>query len=185
MEPKRHDVTVRKVKTVAGYRQLLARLERAHKKVRRVHGERQAYALALYALAEFLFVNGKENEPIAVWLMELSSSLTDAGGKGLSSNVWRKFVLISLGMKALVAGGHTRKEASERAARATGTADPETILYRYDELRKGRVKNREAKRLFSVQSDALDKYIKANGFEAVANRYFGYAKVVGTGHLGE
>jgi hypothetical protein len=179
MEPKRHDVTVRRVARVAGYRQLLARLETAHKKVRPVHGQRQACALALFALSEFLFVNVNKNDPVAVWLAALSSALTDASGKGLSSNVWREFVLISLGMKALVVGGHTRKEASERAARATGTADAKTILHRYDELRKGRVKNREAKRLFSVQSDALDKHIEANGFEAVANQYFGHARRLG------
>jgi len=99
---KLHDVIVRRKRAVAGYPQLLARLENAYKA--KSQDERQAQAVALMALSFFLVANGKDG-PIPIWLLKLASSLTDPNyGKALPSNVWRKVALISLGMKALTMG---------------------------------------------------------------------------------
>jgi hypothetical protein len=53
-----HDVVIVRKRAVAGYLQLLARLENAYKA--KSQDERQAQALALMALADFLVANGKD-----------------------------------------------------------------------------------------------------------------------------
>lgn len=173
--PKFHDVTVRRKRSVVGYRTLLARLESARKAS--IKNERQALGLALLALAEFLFFNSEdEHWRIPVWLAKMASSLTDADyGKSFSSNTWRKFALISVGMRALTMGGVKRKEAALQAHRTVKTIGNTTVtmlLNRYDELQKNRVKNPEARRIFSTQGDKLVALVNRSGFEAVAKAYF-------------
>jgi hypothetical protein len=173
---KLHDVIVRRKRAVAGYPQLLARLENAYKA--KSQDERQAQAVALMALSAFLVANGKDG-PIPIWLLTLASSLTDPNyGKALPSNVWRKVALISLGMKALTMGGVAREEAARQAHRAVktiGNIEVKTLIHRYDELQKGRVKNREGRHLFISQSDKLAEFVKRWGVNAVAKHYFDLA----------
>jgi hypothetical protein len=168
-----HDVVIVRKRAVAGYLQLLARLENAYKA--KSQDERQAQALALMALADFLVANGKDG-PILIWLLTLASSLTDPNyGKALPSNVWRKVALISLGMKALTMSGVAREEAARQAHRAVktiGNVEVKTLVRRYDELQKGRVRNREARRVFISQSDKLATLVKRRGADAVAKHYF-------------
>lgn len=174
-QSKWHDVVVRRTWAVVSYPQLLARLENAYKGRGK---ERLAWATILSALAEFLVANGK-NGPAPIWLLKSASALSDIGyGKALSSNVWRKFALISLGMKALTMGGVRREEAAKQAHRVVktiGNIEVKTLLHRYDELQKRRVKNPEARRIFSSQSDKLAKFVKRDGARAVAKRYFDLA----------
>jgi len=176
---KLHDVIVRRKRAVAGYPQLLARLENAYKA--KSQDGRQAQAVALMALADFLVANGKD-DPIPIWLLELASSLTDPNyGKALPSNVWRKVALISLGMKALTMGGVAREEAARQAHRAVktiGNIEVKTLIHRYDELQKGRVKNREGRHLFITHSDMLAKLVRRYGVKAVAKRYFYFADLM-------
>jgi hypothetical protein len=134
------------------------------------------------ALAEFLVANIKSgNGPtpvIPLWLFKMASSLTDPAGKGLSSNDWRKFAIIAVGMRALTIGGVKREEAAKqahRAVRTLGNVDVRTLLHRYDEFRKGGVKNREGAHVFSTETDKLSGAIERDGFEAVAKRYFEFA----------
>jgi hypothetical protein len=175
--PKFHDVTVRRKRSVVGYRQLLARLANLHK--RAPPDECQAQGVALAALADFLVANG-EHGALPVWLQMAASSLTDVNlGKSLPSNVWRNFALISLGMKALTMGGVNREEAARQAHRAVNTGvTVEILLQRYDEFRKGRVKNPEARHLFNAWNDKLGQLVEVNGFEAAAKRYFELADTV-------
>src|SRR5262249_31797165 len=171
-----HDVVVVRKRAVAGYPQLLARLENAYKG--KSMGERRAQAFAMQALAQFLVDNGAGG-PVPVWLLNSASALSDIDhGKSLPSNIWRKFALISLGMKALTMGGVKREDAAVRACRAVktiGKIKAETLLHRYDELQKGRVKNREARHIFNTQREKLAEFAKRDGFEAVAKHYFGLA----------
>jgi hypothetical protein len=169
--PKLHTVTVVKKHTVVRYRQLLARLANLHK--RAPPDECQAQGVALLALADFLVANG-EHGTVPAWLQMAASSLTDVNlGKSLPSNVWRNFALISLGMKALTMGGVKREEAARQAHRAVNTGvTVEILLQRYDEFRKGRVKNPEARHLFNTWDDKLAQLIEVDGFEAAAKRYF-------------
>jgi hypothetical protein len=128
-------------------------------------------------LADFLVANGKHGA-VPVWLFMAASSLTDVNlGKSLPSNVWRNFALISLGMKALTMGGVKRKEAAQQAHRTVKTVGvtAEILLQRYDEFQKDRVNNREARRVFSTQSDELPRLVALNGSEAVAKHYFDLA----------
>jgi hypothetical protein len=164
----------------------LRRLEHIRKRSKEPpKNERIAQGVALAALAEFLAANIKsENGParvIPMWLFKMASSLTDPGGKGLSSNDWRKFAIIAVGMRALAIGGIKREEAAKqahRAVRTLGNVDVQTLLHRYDEFRKARVKNREAAHVFSTETDKLLGAIERDGFEAVAKRYFEGADLV-------
>jgi hypothetical protein len=179
---RRHDVVVRrKTTTVLGYGRLKARLAAAYEKVRAVKGESGATGFALMALSQFLVDNG-EKGPIPVWLAKVSASLLDVdyGGKTLSSNEWRQFALIFLGMKALIMGGIGRKEAARRAHHAVKTDVSEVIvLGRYDELLKGRIKNPEAQRLLRAYGgDELAQLVKSKGFEAASKHYFDLARLV-------
>jgi hypothetical protein len=115
---------------------------------------------------------------IPLWLFKMASSLTDPAGKGLSSNDWRKFAIIAVGMRALTIGGVKREEAAKqahRAVRTLGNVDVRTLLHRYDEFQKGGVKNRVGAHVFSTETDKLSGAIERDGFEAVAKRYFEFA----------
>jgi hypothetical protein len=181
-KPKWHDVTVRP--RVRGYPTLLARLERAHKDVR-AKNERAAYAMTLLALVEFGKANGW-NAAILFWLWELLSALTDLDygvvppllkpplkSKALSSKTWRRFALVSLGMRALTIEGISRPEAAQRAVQSVkGIGENKIVLQRYDEFQKGRVKNREAKLLFRRGVQLLPEAIERKGAASVAKHYF-------------
>jgi hypothetical protein len=174
--PKLHDVTVRKKHYVVDYVRLVRRLE----KIREIEkNEHHAQGYALFMLAEFLTANhATRPTTVSLWLMKMASSLTDPDGKSLPSNVWRKFALISLGMKALTMSGIGRKEAARQAHRAVktiGNITTDTLLSRYDELQKDRVQNREARRIYSQQTQKLAKLIELKDPQAVAKHYFGLA----------
>ena len=180
--PKLHDITVRRKRSVVGYRGLLRRLEIA--RAAAIKNERQGQGLALLALSEFLFRNG-EDARIPIWLAKMATSLTDADyGKSFSSNTWRKFALISLGMKALTMGGVKREEAARqahRAVKAIGDVTVKVLLHRYDELQKDGVKNSEARRIFSTWGgDKLAELVNRDNFEAVAKYYFHLANLSDT-----
>jgi hypothetical protein len=184
-KPKWHDVTVRP--RVRGYRTLLVRLGRAHKDVRAAN-ERYAYAMALLALAEFGKANGW-NEAILFWLWELASALTDLDYgvvppllkppfkiKAFSSKTWRRFALVSLGMRALTIKGISRPEAAQRAVQSVkGIGETKIVLQRYDEFQKGGVKNREAKLWFRTGVQLLPEMIEKKGAASVAKHYFDLA----------
>jgi hypothetical protein len=183
--PKWHDVTVRP--RVRGYRTLLVRLGRAHKDVRAAN-ERAAYAMALLALAEFGKANGW-NEAILFWLWELASALTDLDygvvppllkpplkTKAFSSKTWRRFALVSLGMRALTIDGISRPEAARRAIKSVkGIGETKIVLQRYDEFQKGGVRNREAKLWFRTGVQSLPEMIEEKGAASVAKHYFDLA----------
>jgi hypothetical protein len=174
--PKLHDVTVRKKHYVVDYVRLVRRLE----KIREIEkNEHHAQGYALFMLAEFLTANhATRPTTVSLWLMKMASSLTDPDGKSLPSNVWRKFALISLGMKALTMSGIGRKEAARQAHRAVktiGNITTDTLLSRYNELQKDRVQNREARRIYSQQTQKLAKLIELKDPQAVAKHYFGLA----------
>jgi hypothetical protein len=175
--PKFHDVTIVRKRSVVGYRTLLARLENARKAS--IKCERQAQGLALLALNEFLVSNFNSEDKhwrVPFWLVQMASSLTDVDyGKSFSSNTWRKFALISVGMRALTMGGAKREEAAQQAHRAVktiGDVTVTTLLSRYDEFQKGRVKNQVARHIFNTQGIKLVETVQRSGFEAVAKGYF-------------
>ena len=186
--PRRHDVTIRRIRrdTVVGYRQLLGRLERIREWSKKSpKNERAAPAVALLAVSDFLVANIRSgNEPapvIPTWLAKMANSLADPDyGKMLSANEGLQFASIFLGMRALTMNGVSRKEAARRAHRAVGAdVSEEIILSRYDELLKGRVKNREAQRVLSKSGgDELAQLVKSKGAEAASKYYFSLARAI-------
>jgi hypothetical protein len=170
---------------IFGYRDLIVRIGRAQHL--RSSNERNAYAYTLRAFADFGRANGW-NAAILVWLGELASALTDLDygivapllepplkSKSFSSNTWRRFALVALGMKALTMSGVERNEAADRALRTVkmirGTPR-KTILSRYDDFQRGRIKNKEAARVF--KKDALRGKTPSNP-ERLAKGYFALA----------
>jgi hypothetical protein len=160
---------------VRGFPPLLAQVVYAHKQKDR--NERHAMANVFMALADFLVANGLHGA-VALWLLELTSKLTDpVGGKALPSKTWRRFALVSLGMRALTLDGITREEAARRAVRSVKGMDAKTLLQRYDELQKDGVKNQEARHLFRKHSALLPQVIDKKGAEATARFYFDLANI--------
>jgi hypothetical protein len=176
---------------VVGFRTLVARLGRAHKDVR-PKNEREAYAMALLAVGDFLIANGA-NGVISFWLAELGSVLTDLNDeivgpllqaqkqKSFPSNTWRRFAMVALGMTALTMAGVKREEAAACALRTVkmirGTS-AKTILSRYDDFHGGRVNNREGKRVFKLGHQRLIEERRTATrakFEKAANSCFGLA----------
>jgi hypothetical protein len=152
--------------------------------------ERKAYAAALLAFAEFGKANGW-NGATLVWLFELASALTDLDygvvppllkpplKKSLPSKTWRRFALVALGMKFLTMSGIKRNEAADRALRAVkvirGTKR-ETVLSRYDDFQRKRIKNKEAARVFNRELSRLEgKTPSAMALEKLAKHYFALA----------
>ena len=176
---------------VVGFRTLAARLGRAHKDVR-PKDEREAYAMALLAVGEFLKVNGA-NGVIPFWLAELGSALTDLNDeivgpllhaqkqKAFPSNDWRRFAMVALGMTALTMAGVKREEAAAYALRKVKTirgTSAETILSRYNDFHRGRVKNREGKWVFKLGHQRLiegRRTATQAKFEKAANFWFDLA----------
>ena len=174
---------------IFGYRDLIVRLGRA--RTERSSNERKAYAAALLAFAEFGKANGW-NEATQLWLFELASALTDLDygvvppllkpplkSKSLPSKTWRRFALVALGMKLLTMSGIKRNEAADRALRAVkvirGTKR-ETVLSRYDDFQRKRIKNKEAARVFNRQLSRLEgKMPSAIALEKLAKHYFALA----------
>jgi hypothetical protein len=171
---------------IFGYRDLIVMMGRAHKDLRSSN-ERKAYAAALIAFTQFGKANGW-NAAILVWLAELASALTDLDdgivapllepalkSKSFSSNTWRRFALVALGMKALTMSGVKRNEAADRALRTVKMirgAPRKTILSRYDDFQRGRIKNKEAVRVFT--KDALRGKARSNP-DRLARLYFALA----------
>jgi hypothetical protein len=167
----------RPVGVIRGYRRLLVRLGRAYE--HKGKNERHAWAHVFMALADFLVENGLVGRG-ALWLQESASTLTDPeGSKALPSKTWRRFALVSLGMRALTIDGISREEAARRAVRSVkGTGDAKTVLQRYDALRKGGgVKNREARYLFHTRGQLLPKMIEREGAASVAKFFFDAANI--------
>ena len=166
----------RPVGVIRGYRRLLVRLGRAYK--HKGTNERHAWAHVFLALADFLVENGLVGRG-ALWLQESASTLTDPeGGKALPSKTWRRFALVSLGMRALTIDGVSREEAARRAVRSVkGIGDTRTVLQRYDEFRKDRVKNQEARHLFHHWEQSLPEMIERKGAASVAKFYFDIANL--------
>jgi hypothetical protein len=176
---------------VVGFRTLAARLGRAHKDVR-PKDEREAYAMALFAVGDFLKVNGA-NGVIPFWLAELGSALTDlnygiAGSllqthkhKGYISGEWRRYAMVALGMTALTMAGVKREEAARHALRTVKTirgTPAKTILSRYGDFHGDRVKNLEGKRVFKVGHQRLIEGRRAAtqaDFEKASNTWFDLA----------
>jgi hypothetical protein len=165
---------VRRPVVVRGFQRLVVRLARTYK--HKGDNERRAWASVFLALADFLDENGLKGL-IFLWLMESASKLTDPeGSKALPSNTWRRFAFVSLGMRALTIDGISRPEAARRAVRSVkDIGDTRTVLQRYDELQKGRVKNREAGYLFRECTQLLPEMIERKGAAAVAKLYFDMA----------
>jgi len=175
---------------IFGYRDLIMALGRARKDLR-PSNERKAYAAALVAFTEFGKANGW-NGATLVWLLELASAITDLDygivaplleappkSKSFSSNVWRKFALVALGMKVLTMSGIERNEAADRALRTVkrirGT-ERKAVLSRYDDFQRGRIKNKEAARVFKLGLSHLEeKTPSAADLEELAKRYFAWA----------
>jgi hypothetical protein len=175
---------------IRGYPRLLLRLGRARKDLR-PSNERKAYAAALRAFADFGRVNGW-NSDTQTWLFELATALTDLDfgivspllkpplkSKSFSSNVWRRFALVALGMKVLGMSGIERGEAASRALRAVkiirGT-ERKTVLSRYDDFQRDRIKNREAVRVFKMGLSHLEgKTLSPEVLEVLAKQYFALA----------
>ena len=161
---------------IRGYPRLLLRLGRAYE--HKDKNERHAWARVFMALADFLFENGLVGRG-ALWLQESASTLTDPqGSKALASKTWRRFALVSLGMRALTIDGISREEAARRAVQSVrGIGDTRTVLQRYDELQKDRVKNREARYLFQTRGQSLPKMIERGGAASVAKFFFDAANI--------
>ena len=173
---------------IRGYRPLLERLARIYKRKdelarlgrtyeRKDDGhERAVSAAVLMALADFLADNGLW---LSLRLFESASTLTDPqGSKALPSKTWRRFALVSLGIRALTIDGISRQEATQRAVRSVkGIGDTRTVLQRYDEFRKDRVKNQEARYLFHHWEQSLPEMIERAGAAAVAKFYFNMANI--------
>ena len=75
--------------------------------------------------------------------------------------------------------GIERREAAERALRTVkiirGT-ERKTVLSRYDDFQRGRIKNREAVRVFKLGLSHLEgKTLSAAVLEELANQYFALA----------
>jgi hypothetical protein len=166
----------RPVGVIRGYQRLLRRLGRAYE--HKGKNERHAWAHVFMALADFLVENGLVGRG-ALWLQEAASTLTDPeGSKALSSNIWRRFALVSLGMQALTIDGISREEAARRAVRSVrGIGDVKTVLQRYDALRKDSVKNQEARYLFHTRRQLLPKMIERDGAASVAKFFFDAANI--------
>jgi hypothetical protein len=177
---------VRQVPVIRGYRPLLVRLAQIYKRKddlarlgrtyeRKDDGnERAVSAAVLMALADFLAENGLL---LSLRLLDSASTLTDPqGSKALPSKTWRRFAFVSLGIRALTIDGISRQEATQRAVRSVkGIGDTRTVLQRYDEFRKDRVKNQEARHLFHHWEQSLPKMIERAGAAAVAKFYFDIA----------
>jgi hypothetical protein len=176
---------------VVGFLTLSAQLGRAHKDVR-PKDQREAYAIALLAVGDFLIANGA-NGVIPFWLAELGSALTDLNygivgpllqahkHKGYISGEWRRYAMVALGMTALTMAGIKREEAAAYALRTVkmirGTS-AKTILSRYDDFHGGRVKNLEGKRVFKLGHQRLIEGRRAATqakFEKAANFWFDLA----------
>jgi hypothetical protein len=164
------------VRGIRGYRRLLVRLGRAYE--HKGNNERHAWAVVFTALADFLVENGLHGRG-ALWLLDSASTLTDPeGSKALPSKTWRRFALVSLGMRALTIDGISRREAARRAVRSVkGIGDPRTVLQRYDELQKDRAKNQEARHLFHEWGQLLPEMIERKGAASVAKFYFDIANI--------
>jgi hypothetical protein len=169
--PRRHFVIVRK-RRVVDFLELARLIGAAHKDVR-PKNERAAYKLALVAVSEFLKQKGW-NPAICLWLAELGSALTDLdhgivrpllqakNTKSLPSSEWRLFAMVSLGMRALTLTDVSREDAADQAFRSVKAirgirGGKKTIIRRYDEFRKGRVKNREGAWLYNNYAARLEK----------------------------
>ena len=175
---------------IFGYRDLIVRLGRARTDLRSSN-ERKAYAAALIAFAEFGRANGW-NAATQAWLCELASALTDLDFgivppllepplkvKSFSSKTWRGHALVALGMKVLTMSGIGRDEAADRALRTVkrirGT-ERKAVLSRYDDFQRGRIKNKEAARVFKLGLSHLEeKTPSAADLEELAKRYFAWA----------
>jgi hypothetical protein len=102
--------------------------------------------------------------------LDSASTLTDPqGSKALPSKTWRRFALVSLGIRALTIDGISRHEATQRAVRS--------VKQRYDEFRKDRVKNQEARYLFRHGAQSLPQMIERKGAAVVAKLYFDMANI--------
>jgi hypothetical protein len=157
------------VRRAPGYRTLIGRLTLAFEK-RATINERRAYMAALVAISEFLRVN--ENPALAIWLLELASTMDDlnsgitrawlkgarSGNKSLPSSDWRRFAAISVGIEALRMCNVSRNDAADQALRAVkaikGTKR-QIVLSRYDELQKKRAKNEVAAQIYSRGCEGL------------------------------
>jgi hypothetical protein len=166
----------RRVGVIRGYQRLLRRLGRAYE--HKSKNERHAWAHVFMALADFLVENGLVGRA-ALWLQESASTLTDPeGSKALPSKTRRRFALVSLGMRALTIDGISREEAARCAVRSVrGIGDAKTVLQRYDTLRKGTVKNQEARYLFHTQGQLLPEMIEREGAASVAKHFFDAANL--------
>jgi hypothetical protein len=166
----------RPVGVIRGYQRLLRRLGRAYEY--KGKNERHAWAQVFMALADFLVENGLVGRG-ALWLQESASTLTDPeGSKALPSNIWRRSALVSLGMRALTIDGISREEAARRAVRSVrGIGDVKTVLQRYDELQKGRVKNPEAGYLLREYTQLLPEMSERKGVASVAKFFFDAANI--------
>jgi hypothetical protein len=177
--------------TVVGFRTFAARLGRAHKDVR-PKDERAAYAMVLLAVSEFLIANGA-NGVIPLWLAELGSALTDLNygivgpllqthkQKAHPSGEWRRYAMVALGMTALTMAGVKRGEAAACALCTVKTirgTSAKTILSRYDDFHRDRVKNLEGKWVFKVGHHRLiegRRTATQAKFEKAANFWFDLA----------
>jgi hypothetical protein len=175
---------------IFGYRDLIVRLGRARTDLRSSN-ERKAYAAALIAFAEFGRANGW-NAATQAWLCELASALTDLDfgivppvlkpplkSKSFSSKTWRGHALVALGMKVLTMSGIGRDEAADRALRTVkmirGTKK-KTVLSRYDDFQRRKIKNKEAVHIFELGLTKLKgKTPSAANLEEAAKRYFAWA----------
>jgi hypothetical protein len=167
-------------------RVLFVRIAKAYTEVRGTKGDRTAYGMVLMALVDFLKASGLGGGPVPAWLMELGSALTDLDDgivrpllatqkrKGLPSNEWRRRAYVCLGMRVLVDGGITRKEAARAARRASRLAEAlsaNELVTLYDQFqKKGGIKNREAAHVYA-NSKALE-FAATVKHEQVARLYF-------------
>jgi hypothetical protein len=166
-KPKLYNVTVR----YKGLRALAIRIARAHKDVRKV-SEVSAYAMAVDAMADFLAENDC-NAVIVLWLKGLVAALGDLGrgitppvlraakaaNKSLPTTEWRRFAAISAGMTALtMISGISREEAANRALQQVRSikTPKKVVLGRYEEFKKGRVRNRRAMKDYSDSCKRLE-----------------------------
>lgn len=153
-----YDVTLRR--RDENFMKLAAIMAWAHGEVR-IDSELKAYTIAVEAMADYLHEN-KAKPAITLWLKGLAIALADlyrgvvpplfrpvkAGDKSLSTNEWRRFAAISAGITALRMCGVSRADAAGQALRAVKAIEnfkKSVVLSRYEEFRKGKVKNKTAK----------------------------------------
>jgi hypothetical protein len=167
--------------------QRVVRTLRAIYKDTRPKNERLAYTQALFTLADLLRVDGEDLHFI-IWIMELGYALDDLNhgivrplfqaknSKAMPTNEWRVFAFASIGMRAFTMAGASRGDAARQAVRAIPgiNADQKTVLDRYDEFQKGRIKNRSA----AMYNDAVAGFKKMDraALGVAAREFFSMAR---------